>query len=721
MGSYVKIATLPTELSLDDTAEIVCREELHWIENKLGQKLSVLVECEKQLSLYLYKSLRKRFGQENAYGEKVQFHVVSGRAGKQPGGIMANIVAELAEAVQSGAASQILVFFHLDILTSSSSGSLTTETKEVIAWLYENPNLTFLAFKDPSFEIPKVILDLFSAKKSIIGLPRQILPRIILQREAKKFGVDEFNPYVLYKYVSGLNPIRFRQILNHFSDKYLDFHPEHPETVKDIFRELREMTLGSLEIPNVDLWKDIGGYARVKDQINEEILALLEKKDEWTNESDIQEIEGLIPRGIIFTGPPGTGKTYFAKAMATALNATITIVSGPELKSKWVGESEENLRRIFNQARKSAPSIIVFDEIDSFCTTRGTYLGSGVEHSMVNQLLTEMDGFRKEELVFVIGTTNFIQSIDPALLRPGRFEYILDIPYPKEEDRKSILEIYNQKFQLDLNTSQIDFLVKRTSGFVNFARRVRFSGDHLYAVMRALKRMKLRQGKAFHVTEKELTEAIKRKGPKRQLSEDEEYSTALHEGGHAVMACLLEHAPEIDKVTISSDEDDLYLGAVFFEEQKKFDITRAEILDHIAVSLGGRNAEFLFLDDISAGAQNDLEIATEAARQMVEELGMTEVGIRTTGIHLLGGGKEEMRYGAELRGRMDREIDRILKEQNERVIELLKQYEAPLKKLVEVLLKEKELKKENVFEILGLEYPKKKKKKQAKKLLASEN
>ena len=326
---------------------------------------------------------------------------------------------------------------------------------------------------------------------------------------------------------------------------------------------------------------------------------------------------------------------------------------------------------------------------------------------MVNQLLTEMDGFRKEELVFVVGTTNFIESIDPALLRPGRFEYVLEIPYPKEEDRRAILEIYNQKFKLALSESDLNYLQKRTNGFVNFARKVRFSGDHLYAIMRALKRMKLREGDSFKITEKALQEAIRRKGNKRKLTPEEEHSTAVHEAGHALIACLLRHAPEIEKVTISSEEDDLYLGAVFFEEHKKFDITRAEILDHIAVSLGGRTAELLLLEDISAGAQNDLEIATEAARQMVEELGMSEVGIRTTAIHGFNGSREEMKYGAEFRGRLDREIERILKEQNERAKQLLTENLEKLKKLISILLESKELKKEQIFELLPLENPKK--------------
>src|SRR5207253_2181242 len=126
---------------------------------------------------------------------------------------------------------------------------------------------------------------------------------------------------------------------------------------------------------------------------------------------EISRMEELIPRGMIFWGPPGTGKTLFAKAMASGLGAAITIVSGPELKSKWVGESEERLREVFHRARQSAPAIIVFDELDSFASARGTYTGSGVEHSMVNQLLTEMDGFHKEELVFLVETVHLGQEL----------------------------------------------------------------------------------------------------------------------------------------------------------------------------------------------------------------------------------------------------------------------------------------------------------------------
>src|SRR5207253_758355 len=200
------------------------------------------------------------------------------------------------------------------------------------------------------------------------------------------------------------------------------------------------------------------------------------------------------PKGMIFWGPPGTGKTMFAKAMAAALGAAITIVSGPELKSKWVGESEEGLRQVFHKARQSAPAVIVFDELDSFASACGTYTGSGVEHSMVNQLLTEMDGFHKEELVFVIGTTNYAEILDPALLRPGRFEFHLYIPYPEADDRRDILKIYDRKMRLRLTPEALEYAVRRTADFVQGAASgTRYSGDHLSALCRAVARIRLRE------------------------------------------------------------------------------------------------------------------------------------------------------------------------------------------------------------------------------------
>ena len=381
----IRISDLPSELSTEDAVEAAYRDDLDTIQNKLGQNISVLVECDKQLTIHLFTALRARF--RNAV-HPLRLRLVTGHstggddAASATQTLMQRILRQLQDAVFSGAEDEVVVLPHLDILTTTTRSGLSAETREAAALLYENPSALFLGFKDPSFELPKVIENVFTLRTSMIGFARERLGSLIIQREARKFDVETFNPYILYKYVSGLNAVRFRQILAHFSDR-LDFNPANPETRDQILREIRQMTLVSdVELPQVDLEMDIGGYPKVKQRIREDILELLAAKDKTTDAQEIRRLEELVPKGIIYHGPPGTGKTFFAKAIATKIDATLTVVSGPELKSKWVGESEENLRRVFAQARKSAPAIIVFDELDSFASSRGSFEGSGVEHSM---------------------------------------------------------------------------------------------------------------------------------------------------------------------------------------------------------------------------------------------------------------------------------------------------------------------------------------------------
>ena len=512
----ISIDSLPAQLSYDEAVEAAYREDLDWIEEKLRARLSVLIECDKQLANYIYKALRKRFKASGGTGLRLlSGHPRPPEPGEQAAQnqtLTQRLLEELRDAIYGARTDAVLAITHLDILTTTTRSSLNVETREAAAIMYENPDLVFLGFVDPGFEIPSVIEKVFAVKSSLIGLGRDKLPQLILQREARKFGVSEFNPYKLYKYVSGLNAVRCRQILSQLESR-VDYDPNAPGSVDAIYRDIRKLTLvGDLEVPKVDLDDDIGGYKKVKTQIKSEILQLLRLKEDAGTAQQVKDIEEIIPKGMIFWGPPGTGKTFFAKAIATSLNATVSIVSGPELKSKWVGESEQNLRRIFAQARKSAPSIIIFDELDSFASARGTYTGSGVEHSMVNQLLTEMDGFRSEELVFVVGTTNFSESLDPALLRPGRFELSIEVPYPGKKDRREIIEIYAEKFGLELSEEIRDHLVSRTQGFVDASKGIRYSGDHLYAIMRGLKREQLRRGDLeMVVTREDINKVLSKK------------------------------------------------------------------------------------------------------------------------------------------------------------------------------------------------------------------
>jgi len=687
----IRIADLPKELTEDDSVGIVYRDDLDWIEDKLRQGLSVLIECDKQLTLYLYKAIRRRLKRRGA--TRMRCRLISGHVVPDPDtpivtnqNLMQRILTQLQEAVFSGEADQVVVLTHLDILTTTTRSGLNADARETAALLYENPELVLLAFQDPSFEIPEVIRSVFPARREIIGIPRQRLGSIILQREARKLALEEFNPYTLYRYLSGVNAVRARQILSHFGDR-VDFDPSNPQTAEQIRAEIRQMTVSAdAELPRVDLKTDIGGYEPVKERIQTEILDLLALRRTADAETG-RTIDEIVPKGIIFHGPPGTGKTFFAKAIATALDATITIVSGPELKSRWVGESEANLRRIFATARRSAPSIIVFDELDSFASARGTYTGSGVEHSMVNQLLTEMDGFRKEELVFVVGTTNFMASLDPALLRPGRFELGIEIPYPDADARRAILDIYRHKFSLNISDAVRDHAVRLTGGFVNAERGIRFSGDHLYAAARGLKREVLRRGQpdvALTETDVEAVLNLRSAAPVR-LTADEERCVAIHEAGHAVCAYLLPHCPTIERISIATGQEQTLGYVMQAVKERRYITTKAELLDDISVLLAGQVAEEMVLDDISVGAWSDLQRATEVARMMVEELGMSGLGPRN--FHNNGARAALSEQSA---ARIDAEIDAILSSARARTAALLAENQSDLEHLAELLVANKE-------------------------------
>ncbi|MBX7098692.1 MAG: AAA family ATPase, partial [Myxococcaceae bacterium] len=410
----------------------------------------------------------------------------------------------------------------------------------------------------------------------------------------------------------------------------------------------------------------------------------------------VKRIEGLLPRGMIFWGPPGTGKTLFAKAMATALGAAVTVVSGPELKSKWVGESEENLRRVFVRARQAAPAIIVFDELDSFATARGTYSGSGVEHSMVNQLLTEMDGFRKEELVFVVGTTNFVESLDPALLRPGRFEFHLQIPFPDAQDRREILSIYDRKLALELSPRALDYAVKRTGDLVE-GTTSRYSGDHLQALARSLARKRLREKRTGESTVDDVEASLTEFADRPQLSAREEHVVATHECGHAVVAMFCPHTPPIERISIRGDLAGA-LGAVTYSNPSdRYVTTRGQLVDQICVLFGGREAELLFLDDLTLGSAADLERATDIARALVEEFGMGGDGV---GVRRLLVGKNEPEHSEQLKTTSEAAVRAVLDEQRARAKAILQEQRALVESLRAVLLQKKVLDREALKDLL---------------------
>ncbi len=689
MSLTVPESQLPASLTPQEAVEAAYASEMADVAGHLVRGLPSLIECDKELAPYLFVNLRARLRDQN-----LRCIYLDGRpresdqpAGPMPVGLIGTMISQLREAVRGAVERRVVVLPHLDLLTTGSGG-LTGEAREVIPLLYENPELVWLGFKDPSFPLPKVIENLFPHRISILGNSRNRLQHLITQREARKFG-RQFNPWQLYKYVSGVNAVRLRKLLSTIEGE------DYPADPKQAYRHLRQATLtGTLEIPDIDLGRDIGGYEKVKKRLREEVLDVLQRRDLATDPEQVARLEELIPRGMIFWGPPGTGKTYFAKAIATAIGAAITIVSGPELKSKWVGESEENLRQIFHKARQSAPSIIVFDELDSFATARGTYTGSGVEHSMVNQLLTEMDGFHKDELVFVVGTTNFVESIDPALLRPGRFEFHLHIPYPEPDDRRAILEIYNQKMKLKMSAEAVDYAVKRTNDYVlGQAGGTRYSGDHLNALCRSIARLRLRDDLAGDtdapLVERALSEWIDRP----TMTKAEETVLATHEAGHAVVSMFCEHAPLIDRITIASDMQWSFGYVKFADPAHKYIRTVGFYLDQIAVALGAREAERLLLDDISMGATQDLQSATAIARELVEVqgLGGGKLGVVQYLDMQSNTAKRRADLSSDTLKLLDERVAEVVEEQRKRAEKMVKENRALIETLRDMLLEHKNI------------------------------
>lgn len=692
---------LPASLTPQEAVEAAYTAEMAEVAGHLARGLPSLVECDKELAPYLFVNLRSRLRDQN-----LRCIYLDGRpreadqqGGPMPVGLIGTMISQLREAVRGAVERRVVVLPHLDLLTTSQGG-LTGEAREVIPLLYENPELVWLGFKDPSFPLPKVIEHLFPHRLSILGIGRNRLRHLVAQKEARKFG-KQFNPWQLYKFVSGVNAVRLRKLLSTLEGE------DYPADPKQAYRHLRLATLtGTLEIPDVDLERDIGGYTKVKKRLRDEILDVLQRRDQSADAEEIARLEDLIPRGMILWGPPGTGKTYFAKAIATAIGAAITVVSGPELKSKWVGESEENLRQIFHKARQSAPSIIVFDELDSFATARGTYTGSGVEHSMVNQLLTEMDGFHKDELVFVVGTTNFVESLDPALLRPGRFEFHLHIPYPDDKDRREILKIYDKKMRLQFTEEAYDFAVRRTGENFITPTGTPFSGDHLNALCRAIARVRLRDRITGPTTPKEVERGLTEYDEKVEVSDKDALLVATHEAGHFLVSLFCPHHPPPERVTIQSEMP----WAPFYTGYKKDDtrkvgFSRGELYERLCVLYGGIEAERLLLGEISTGASafghpsSDLFRATQLASLIVEACGMSGLSAPLRIFRDEKGDRNVL--SGHMAEAIDRQVNTVIVEGQHRAAKILAEHKDELIAIRDELLRVKTIEPARVTEIIA--------------------
>ncbi len=494
----------PAALTDSEAVALAYAEDLAKIGRYLSNDLSVLVICDKVLAEPLF---RHAVDQSNKR-PVLENEVADGEGGEGGGMLQREMAGPNTRIVALGRVlagikpNQVLVLRHLDTLAGGSAeGPLTQEARLLTEVLYRGQEIppTLLGFADPSLGLPKVLVDRFAVRIELAGLGRDAVPRLVTRQERARFA--NFEPETLFKNVSGFNAIQLRNAMRYLS---ASSQPDTPTAkLMSLIREFKRGSGEEVEIPDVG-FNDIGGYEEVKRELFEAIELITGKPptfnpdgspylprddpfDRPESDTERDRRRKLAPRGFIFHGPPGTGKTLFAKAIANAMNATIQMVSGPEIMDMWVGKSESNLRRLFAVARRNAPAVIFFDEFDSIAAQRSGSSdgGSRASNAVVAQLLTELDGFRADQDILVIGTTNRLDIIDEALLRPSRFQPI-QIPLPDKIARHKIAAIHARTFDAPVDDPYLFELIAEHTD--------QFNGDEIRAIFQEIARL-ARQGK----------------------------------------------------------------------------------------------------------------------------------------------------------------------------------------------------------------------------------
>jgi len=442
-------------------------------------------------------------------------------------------------------------------------------------------------------------------------------------------------------------------------------------------------------------FKDVAGVDEAKEEL-QEIIEFLREPQKF------QKLGGRIPKGVLLMGPPGTGKTLMARAIAGEANVPFFSISGSDFVEMFVGVGASRVRDLFEQGKKNAPCIVFIDEIDAVGRHRGAGLGGGHDEreQTLNQLLVEMDGFESNEGVILIAATNRPDVLDPALLRPGRFDRRVVVSRPDVRGREGILQVHTRKIPLS-DDVDLSVLARATPGF---------SGADLANLVNEAALLAARRNQKF-VTMADF-ESAKDKvlmGAERKsmiITDEEKKLTAFHEGGHALLAALLPHADPLHKVTIIPRGMALGLTQQLPTEERH-NWTKEQLEDRIAVCMGGRIAEEITFGEISTGSQNDIEQATEMARKMVCEWGMSEslgpltYGKKEEAIFL---GKEFNRhqdYSEATARTIDTEIKRIVTEQFERAMKVLTEKRGALVQVAEALLEHEVLDALQVEQILA--------------------
>ena len=449
----------------------------------------------------------------------------------------------------------------------------------------------------------------------------------------------------------------------------------------------------SVDSPKIT-FRDVAG-------VDEAVEELHEIKEFLENPKKFQALGARIPKGVLLYGPPGTGKTLLARAVAGEAGVPFFSISGSDFVEMFVGVGASRVRDLFEQAKQNSPCIIFMDEIDAVGRHRGAGMGGGHDEreQTLNQLLVEMDGFEMKDNIILIAATNRPDILDPALLRPGRFDRQIVVDRPDRAGRKKILDVHTRGKPL-AREIDVDVLAGQTPGF---------TGADLSNLVNEAALLAARNGKR-EITQVELEEGIMRviAGPEKKtrvMSGKERRVTAYHEMGHAIVGHYLPHSDPIHKISVISRGQALGY-TISLPGEDKFLTTRAELQDTMAMTLGGRAAEEICFDEITTGASNDLEKVTATAKQMVMRFGMSDkLGPRVFG-HDHGQpflGREfssEPDYSDEIAREIDDEIRRIIESAHVQAKEILSSRREALTKLSEILLKRETIEKEQFERLL---------------------
>jgi cell division protease FtsH len=442
----------------------------------------------------------------------------------------------------------------------------------------------------------------------------------------------------------------------------------------------------SVDSPKIT-FRDVAG-------VDEAVEELHEIKEFLENPKKFQALGARIPKGVLLYGPPGTGKTLLARAVAGEAGVPFFSISGSDFVEMFVGVGASRVRDLFEQAKQNSPCIIFMDEIDAVGRHRGAGLGGGHDEreQTLNQLLVEMDGFEMKDNIILIAATNRPDILDPALLRPGRFDRQIVVDRPDRSGRKKILEVHTRGKPLAREIN-VDVLAGQTPGF---------TGADLSNLVNEAALLAARNGKR-EITQDELEEGIMRviAGPEKKtrvMSDKERKITAYHEMGHAIVGHYLPNSDPVHKISVISRGQALGY-TISLPTEDKFLTTRAELQDTMSMTLGGRAAEEIIFGEVTTGASNDLEKVTATAKQMVMRFGMSEkLGPRVFG-HDHGMpflGREfsaEPDYSDEIAREIDDEIRRIVEAAHVQAKDILTRYRGSLEKLSEVLVKRETIEK----------------------------